>query len=43
MVTGNFYYLKDSYYEKFPNCYLIGNKEPDVENNHICQRVKCYC
>lgn len=26
MVTGNFYYLKDSYYNKFPNCNLIGNK-----------------
>ena len=25
MITGNFYYLKDSYYNKFPNCDLIGN------------------
>lgn len=31
MITGNFYYLKDSYYDKFPNCNLIGNKDNDTE------------
>ena len=34
MVTGNFYYLKDSYYNKFPNCDLIGNKSEDGEGKH---------
>ena len=31
MITGNFYYLKDSYYKKFPDCNLIGNKEEIIE------------
>ena len=34
MVTGNFYYLKDSYYNKFPNCNLIGNKSDDGDEKH---------
>ena len=34
MVTGNFYYLKASYYDKFPNCNLIGNKSSDTEGKH---------
>ncbi len=35
MVTGNFHYLKDSYYTKFPNCNLIGNKDNDAEKRMI--------
>ena len=34
MITGNFYYIKDSYYDKFPNCDLIGNKNVDTEGKH---------
>ena len=41
MVTGNFYYLKDSYYNKFPNCDLIGNKSEDGEGKH--DRPCFYC
>ena len=41
MITGNFYYLKDSYYKKFPNCNLIGNKEENVEGRH--DRPCFYC
>ena len=41
MVTGNFYYIKDSYYDKFPNCDLIGNKNEDIEGKH--DRPCFYC
>lgn len=41
MITGNFYYLKDSYYKKFPDCNLIGNKEENVEGRH--DRPCFYC
>ena len=41
MVTGNFYYLKDSYYNKFPNCNLIGNKDDDTDSKH--DRPCFYC
>lgn len=41
MVTGNFYYLKASYYAKFPNCNLIGNKDGDTEGKH--DRPCFYC
>ena len=41
MVTGNFYYLKNSYYDKFPNCDLIGNKNEDTEGKH--DRPCFYC
>ncbi len=29
MITGKFYYIKDEYYEKFPHCGLMGNKDDD--------------
>lgn len=25
--TGNFYFIKDEYYNRFPNCGLMGNKD----------------
>ena len=33
MITGNFYYISDDYYEKFKNCGLMGNKAEDEEEN----------
>ena len=41
MITGNFYYLKASYYEKFPNCNLIGNKADSGDERH--DRPCFYC
>ena len=41
MVTGNFYYLKDSYYTRYSNCNLIGNKENDGDGKH--DRPCFYC
>lgn len=41
MITGNFYYLKDSYYNKFPNCNLIGNKADNGDERH--DRPCFYC
>ena len=29
--TGNFYFIKDEYYKRFPNCGLMGNKDNDAE------------
>lgn len=29
MESGKFYFIKSSFYEKFPNCGLMGNKEYD--------------
>jgi hypothetical protein len=40
-ITGNFYYLKDSYYDKFKNCNLIGNKIDDESGSH--NRPCYYC
>lgn len=34
MITGNFYYINDAYYEKFHNCNLMGNKEEDELGRH---------
>ena len=34
MITGNFYYISDDYYEKFKNCGLMGNKAEDEEGKH---------
>ena len=34
MITGNFYYLKDDYYDKFSSCGLMGNKEEDLYGKH---------
>lgn len=34
MVTGKFYYIKDEYYEKFPHCGLMGNKDDDEYGKH---------
>ncbi len=34
MVTGNFYYISDEYYEKFQGCELMGNKEDDESGKH---------
>ena len=34
MITGNFYYLNDDYYEKFRNCGLMGNKDEDESGKH---------
>lgn len=34
MVTGNFYYINNDYYEKFPNCGLMGNKNEDEFGKH---------
>ena len=41
MITGNFYYLKDSYYNKFPNCNLIGNKADNGDERY--DRPCFYC
>ena len=32
MVTGNFYYINNDYYEKFQHCGLMGNKDKDEFN-----------
>lgn len=34
MITGNFYYISDDYYKKFPNCNLMGNKVTDDFGKH---------
>ena len=34
MVTGNFYYINNDYYEKFQNCGLMGNKDEDEFGKH---------
>lgn len=34
MITGNFYYISDVYYEKFRACNLMGNKEDDESGKH---------
>lgn len=32
--TGNFYFIKDEYYKRFPNCGLMGNKDNDEAGVH---------
>ena len=32
--TGNFYFIKDQYYERFPQCGLMGNKDADERGAH---------
>ena len=32
--TGNFYFIKDEYYKRFPNCGLMGNKGNDEAGAH---------
>ena len=39
--TGNFYFIKDEYYNRFPNCGLMGNKDSDEAGVH--GRPCCYC
>ena len=34
MKTGNFYFIKDDYYDRFPNCGLMGNKDADEVGEH---------
>lgn len=34
MITGNFYYINDEYYEKFDGCGLMGNKDEDEFGKH---------
>ena len=34
MTSGNFYYISDEYYSKFPGCNLMGNKDPDAAGSH---------
>ena len=34
MEQGKFYYITDEYYNKFPNCGLMGNKEEDEFGKH---------
>ena len=34
MITGNFYFINNEYYDKFNNCGLMGNKEQDENGNH---------
>lgn len=34
MVTGNFYFIKNEYYEKFDKCGLMGNREEYVDEKH---------
>ena len=34
MISGNFYYIGDEYYNKFSNCGLMGNKESDESGKH---------
>lgn len=34
MNTGCFYFIKDEYYERFPECGLMGNKDADEEGAH---------
>ena len=34
MNTGNFYFIKDEYYKRFPNCGLMGNKGNDEAGVH---------
>ena len=38
---GNFYFIKDEYYKRFPNCGLMGNKDSDEEGVH--GRTCFYC
>ena len=32
--TGNFYFIKDEYYKRFPKCGLMGNKDSDEAGVH---------
>lgn len=41
MNTGNFYFIKDEYYECFPNCGLMGNKDNDEKG--VYGRPCFYC
>ena len=34
MQSGNFYFVKDEFYEKFPNCGLMANGVSDEEGKH---------
>lgn len=34
LKNGNFYFIKDEYYKRFPNCGLIGNKDSDEAGAH---------
>lgn len=34
MNTGNFYFIEDEYYKRFPNCGLMGNKDSDEDGVH---------
>lgn len=34
MITGNFYYIKNDYFEKFKNCGLMENKSEDTDGKH---------
>ena len=36
--TGNFYFIKDEYYKKFPECGLMGNKDSDEAGVHSMVR-----
>lgn len=41
MNTGNFYFIKDKYYERFSKCGLMGNK--DADKNGVHGRPCFYC
>ena len=34
MITGNFYYINNDYFEKFKNCGLMKNKSEDADGKH---------
>lgn len=34
MKTGNFYFIKDEYDKRFPDCGLMGNKDSDEVGVH---------
>ena len=46
--TGNFYFIKDEYYKRFPKCGLMGNKDSDEAGVHgrpcfYCFEMDGYC
>lgn len=41
MEEKRFYFMKDEFYEKFPDCHLMGNKSSDEDGQH--NRPCYYC
>lgn len=48
MISGHFYFVKDEFYDKLPNCNLMTDKGLDIENNiggrpcHYCFQYEDY-